>query len=251
MDLIIAYDSTESIIAGTKGTVNNIYIGILLTVLILLLFLGDPRVTIVAAVVIPASLISAFFPMDFSRFSINMMTLLAIATALGTLIANALVVIESIDQHLAHGKASVQAAIDGTKDAFVAVLASAGTNIVVFTPIAFMGGMVGQFMKHFGLTVVYATIFSIIASLSLTPMLCALLLQPRNLKGKSTERNNIFKKFFTLPHILLAILLAEYKIVFNKIFKYPKLTMLFSLLLVIGSYYPLHYLGNEFFAASD
>ncbi|MBD3272461.1 MAG: hypothetical protein GF384_08015, partial [Elusimicrobia bacterium] len=249
MKLAIAYDSTVFILTDTHKTVQNIFFGIILTVLILFVFLGDWRVTVIASVVIPTSLISAFFLMDLSEFSINFMTLLAIATSLGTLIANALVVIENVDMHMAQGKTPVQAAVDGTKGAAVAVFASAGTNLVVFTPIAFMGGIVGQFMQQFGLTVVYATIFSILASFSLTPMLCGLLLRPRRETTKKTR--SLLDYLRTLSESALASLIAEYHRVFKKLFSYPKTALLICLLLLIGGCYPLSFIGSEFVPASD
>ena len=251
MELVIAYDSTIHLLTETNNTLINILIGIVLTILILFLFLENLRVTFIAAIVIPTSLISAFFPMSFSHFSINFITLLAIATSLGTLIANALVVLESVDQKLNAGLDPINAAIKGTKEASVAVLASAGTNLVVFTPIAFMGGMVGQFMKQFGLTIIYVTIFSILASFSLTPMLCALLLKPRDKKESNGRNGNLLKKIFYFPQKLQKNLLGEYKIIFNKILKHPKSTLLISSLMVISTFFCLKYIGNEFTPASD
>ncbi len=250
MKLSISYDSTVRVIADTNSTLVNILLGIFLTVIILFLFLEDLRVTFIAAIVIPTSLISAFFPMDFSGFTINFVTLLAIATSLGTLIANALVVIESIDQELSRGKNSQDAAIDGTKGAMVAVLASAGTNLVVFTPISFMGGIVGQFMKSFGLTVVYATIFSILASFTLTPMLCGLILKPKK-KEHVSKKKNLLKWIFLFPQRVQKSALEEYHVIFKKIFKHPFITVLVSFIILISMGYPLKYIGSEFMPHSD
>ncbi|MBN1823825.1 MAG: efflux RND transporter permease subunit [Endomicrobiales bacterium] len=251
MELVIAYDSTKALLEDTKGTINNILIGIVLTVAILFLFLENIQVTLIAAVVIPTSLVSAFFPMAFSNFTINFITLLAIATSLGTLIANALVVLESVDQQLSRGKEPVEAAIDGTRDAAVAVFAAAGTNLVVFTPIAFMGGIVGQFMKQFGLTVVYATIFSILASFTLTPMLCALFLRKREKTNGGKLSESLLKRIFYYPQVLQKIALAEYHVIFRRILKNPLAAVIVSALVFISIFYPLRYIGNEFMAASD
>ncbi|MFH1415748.1 MAG: efflux RND transporter permease subunit [Elusimicrobiota bacterium] len=250
MKLSIAYDSTTRLIKDTKNTLVNIIIGILLTVVILFLFLENLRVTFIAAVVIPTSLISAFFPMQFSGFTINFITLLAIATSLGTLIANALVVIESVDRELSKGKSPQDAAIDGTQGAMVAVLASAGTNLVVFTPIAVMGGLVGQFMRSFGLTVIYATIFSILASFSLTPMLCGLLLKRRDHSGEN-GKGSLLRKIFLFPQRIQKWALDEYGIIFRKILRHPGLTILISIIIFISAGYPLRYIGSEFMPKSD
>lgn len=254
MKLEIAFDSSQFILKDTKITMMNILFGIILTIGILFFFLGDIRVTIVAAVVIPTSLISAAFLMDFSEFSINFMTLLAIATSLGTLIANALVVIESVALHLEHGKNPIEAAIEGTKEAAVPVLASAGTNLVVFTPIAFMGGIVGQFMKQFGLTVVYATIFSLLASFSLTPMLCGLLLRSKKEEKQLEKRSRVEAALGTLRALsrsFLSFLVAEYERIFKRLFKYHWLVPIACILILYLTGYPLKYIGGDFVPASD
>lgn len=251
--LAIGFDATTYIVESTNATVMNILYGIALTVLLLLLFLGNVRSTLVSALVIPTSIVSAFFLMDFSGCTINMITLLAIATALGTLIANALVIIESIDARLHKGEAATEAAINGTQDVALAVLASAGTNLVVFTPIAFMGDIVGQFMRQMGLTVVYATLFSILASFSLTPMLCALLM--RRVSSISltytTSASRVFHRWLSSTNTLLAFLLSEYRIVFDWTFRHPKLTLLIAALALLGTAYPVRHLGSEFIPRTD
>jgi len=249
MELKVAYDSTERLLKDTNNTLMNIIIGIALTVLILFLFLENLRVTFIAAVVIPTSLISAFFPMQFSGFSINFITLLAIATSLGTLIANALVVIESIDRELEKGKNPQDAAVDGTKGAAVAVFAAAGTNLVVFTPIAIMGGIVGQFMRSFGLTVIYATLFSILASFTLTPMMCGLFLKRRD--ESHNGNGSLLRKIFLFPQTLQKWALGEYHVIFNKTMRHPVITILLSLLICISVAFPLKYIGSEFMPSSD
>jgi len=140
-------------------------------------------------VVIPASLISTMFLVNASGFTINSMTLLAVATCMGTLIANAIIIIENVIAHLDKGQSPRESAVSGTKEVTMAVLAATGTNLVVFTPLAFMAGIAGQFFKSFGLTVIYATLFSLLSSFTLTPMLCGLLLRE---KRTNDSRKKIF-----------------------------------------------------------
>lgn len=254
--LEVAYDSTERIVTNTNNTLFDIVVGIMLTVVILYMFLGNFRVTVIAALVIPTSIVSTFLLVDFAKFSINMMTLLAVGTALGTLIANAIVIIEAVVAKMEKGLESVEAAIQGTKEVTLAVMASAGTNVVVFTPIAFMGGMVGQFMKQFGLTVVFATFFSILASFTLTPMLCGLLLNRKMVEHKDHSDDNwlqkILKKLIVHPvDAVMKFLLNEYKRIFNLIFKYPKSSLLVLLLIILSPAPIMKYIGSEFFSISD
>lgn len=246
MKLEVGNDTSKFIVSETKGTLWSIALGIFLTVVILFLFSGNFRTTVIAAVVIPSSIISALLLMDFSEFTVNFITLLAVATALGTLIANAIVIIESVMSHLQQGKDPKQAAIDGTKDVVVPVFAACGTNLVVFTPIAFMGGIIGQFMLQFGMTVVYATIFSILASFSLTPMMCGLLLKP--IKPGDEKKKNIFVRGverFTL------FLLNEYRAIFNVMFRFPKLWTLGVIASLVVAFSLVPYIGNEFIPTSD
>lgn len=172
-EMLIAADSSIAVADETDSTINGIILGVLLTVLVLLAFTRNWRSTIIAGVVIPASLIAGFFMMDGSGFTINALTLLAYSSALGTLVSNAIILIESALQEMRAGKEPEDAAIDGTKKVAVSVLAGVGTNVVVFLPLAFMGGIVGQFMVQFGMTVVYLTLLSLLFSFTLTPMMIA------------------------------------------------------------------------------
>jgi len=243
LELII--DTTEATLSDTINTVKNIILGIGLTVIVLIIFLGDWRGALISAIVIPTSIISTFFLMDLSHFSINFMTLLAFGTSIGTLIANALLIIENANNHLEKGKDSLTAAIDGTKEVLLSVIAGAGTNLVVFTPLAFMGGTVGQFMKQFGMTVVYATLFSILASVTLTPTLCALLLKdPR--KNKS-----VFKKLSNLVDKILDSIINGYRFFFNKMTRYPFLSIVVGMILFFSVIYPAKRIGFEFIPKSD
>lgn len=252
MDITVANDTTKFIINETLGTEWNILIGILLTVAILYFFTGQMKLTFIAAVVIPTSIVSTFYLMDASKFSINFMTLLAIATSLGTLIANAIVIIESVLMHLEKGKTPIAAAIEGTKEVAAAVIASTGTNLVVFTPIAFMGGIVGQFMRSFGLTVVYATLFSLLASFTLTPMLCGLLLKKKDaVVKKHFEWKNPFSIFVVWTENLMRFLLKEYQIIFKAMFRHPKLTIVITIFLFWCMRFVMPYVDSDFYPASD
>jgi HAE1 family hydrophobic/amphiphilic exporter-1 len=242
MNLVVATDTTEVILSNTYSTVWNIILGIILATIILFLFLGNVRVTLITVIVVPTSLISTFFLMDLSGFSINMVTLMAMAISVGTLIANALVIQENVSRHLEMKKSRFDSAVDGTKEVTVAVLASAGTNLVVFTPIAFMGEIVGQFMQQFGLTVVYATLFSILASFSVTPMLCALLLHP----GKQEEYKIVVKINKFIDKVI-----AEYRLIFNFIMRHRWKTVIVCVIAMFSIVFPLAFTGSEFFGNSD
>ncbi len=175
----ISQDSSTFIVDAVTDVLQNIAIGILLTSILLLLFLHDWRQMLVAALSMPTSVIASFLLIEASGFSINIMTLMALGISIGTLITNSILIIENITRFVKKGMDPFEAAEKGTTEVVVAVIAATLTNVVVFTPIAFMSGIIGRFFIQFGLTVVYATIFSLIISFSMVPMLSARLLRPR------------------------------------------------------------------------
>lgn len=183
----IARDASEFIRDAVQDIFRNILIGIALTTAVLFLFLHSWRGTLVAAVAMPATIIATFLAIDQAGFTINIMTLMALGITVGILVTNTIVVLESIYRHLDEGKAPGEATEVGTTEVAVAVAASALTNVVVFTPIAFMQGIMGQFFISFGLTVVFATLVSVLISFTLTPMLAAKLLRTHETQLEETE----------------------------------------------------------------
>ena len=234
----IVSDSSTHISQDTKDTINGIILGVIFTIIVLLAFTRNWRSTVIAGVVIPASLLSGFFLMNGSGFTINAMTLLAYATALGTLVSNAIILIESALTELRAGKTPEQAAEDGTRKVAIPVLAGVGTNVVVFLPLAFMGGIVGQFMLQFGMTVVYLTLLSLMFSFTLTPMMIAKLL--RLPKQQETKREITAHNNATRLHSWY-----EYQ------FKHPMFVILGAVLILIFSSQLMRFVGNEFSPSTD
>ncbi len=181
--LDVVQDQSEFIQASVNDVLLNMLIGILLTAIVLFFFLHSWRSTVIAAIAMPATVVSTFFLMDLAGFTLNVMTLMALGITVGILVTNTIVVLENIYRHLDRGEGPGQAAEEGTAEIAIAVAASTLTNIVVFVPIAFMEGIMGQFFYAFGLTVVFATIFSIFISFTLAPLLAA-----RLLEGDAGER---------------------------------------------------------------
>ncbi|MGD9546457.1 MAG: efflux RND transporter permease subunit [Candidatus Krumholzibacteriia bacterium] len=170
---------TASFVRDSRTDVlTNMAIGIALTGMLLFLFLHDWRPTLIAAVAMPVSVVAAFMLMEASGFTLNVMSLMALGISIGTLVTNSIIVLENISRLVGEGVEPKEAAARGTGEIAVAVLASTLTNVVVFTPIAFMSGLIGQFFRQFGLTVVYATLFSLVVSFTLVPMLAARMIRP-------------------------------------------------------------------------
>ncbi|MEK7298450.1 MAG: efflux RND transporter permease subunit, partial [Candidatus Margulisiibacteriota bacterium] len=166
-------DGSRQIKANVDDVKDSILIGITLTVIVVYLFLGNLRSTIITSLALPNSLIGAFILMAAAGFSINVMTLLALSLTVGLLIDDAIVVRENIFRHLEMGKPPVQAAIEGSKEVLLAVIATTFSVLAVFGPIAFLQGVVGQFFKEFGLTICFAMLISLFDALTIAPMLSA------------------------------------------------------------------------------
>jgi len=171
--MVISQDMSIFVKEALAGTRNNLLEGILTVGLVLFLFLREWRATLIVMLAIPTSLIAAVLAMQLAGFTFNMLSLMGLALCIGILVDDSIVVLENIYRHLKMGKSPEQAAIDGRSEIGLAALAITFSDIVVFTPIAFMSGMVGQFFRQFGLTVVFAALFSLFVSFTLTPMLAA------------------------------------------------------------------------------
>jgi len=182
----VARDASEFIRDALRDILRNMLIGIGLTTLVLFLFLHSWRGTVIAAAAMPATVIATFLALDQAGFTINVMTLMALGITVGILVTNTIVVLENIYRYLDKGSSPHEAAEHGTTEVAVAVVAAALTNLVVFTPIAFMRGIIGQFFAEFGLTVVFATLFSVLISFTLAPMLAARLLRTHETKLEET-----------------------------------------------------------------
>ena len=159
-----------------------------MAVLIILMFLLDPRGTFISSLALPTSVVGTFFVMFALGYSLNQMTLLALSLAIGLLIDDAVVVREAITHRLEQGEDPVSAASNGTKDVGLAVLATTFALVAVFIPVAFMPGMVGQFLQQFGITISVAVLISLFISFTLDPMLSARMARQR--KPGEVHREN-------------------------------------------------------------
>lgn len=209
--LSIVNDKSVFIESSVEDTLSNIFLGVLLTAFVLLFFLHDIRSTIIVALAMPFSIISTFLLLQMSGFSLNIMTLMGLSIAVGILVTNSVVVLENIFRHKEMGHDRREAAGRGTSEIAVAVIASTLTNIVVFLPIASMSSLIGQFFKEFALTVTYATIFSLIVSFTLTPMMASLILPDADTKkhplGQKLE--NMFHAWERWYKKILTVILAK------------------------------------------
>jgi multidrug efflux pump len=182
LELGIGFDNTEPIRDSISEVQQTIFLAFLLVVLIIFAFLRDWRSTLIPLVVIPISLVGAFFVMYAFNFSINVLTLLALVLAIGLVVDDAIVVLENIYTKIEEGKPPMQAGVEGTREIFFAVVATSVSLVVIFTPIIFMGGLTGQLFKEFGLVIAGAVAISSFVALTLTPMLSTRLLKQHDEK---------------------------------------------------------------------
>jgi HAE1 family hydrophobic/amphiphilic exporter-1 len=171
--LRVVRDNSVAIRRSVSDVVHELLLGAALTVVIVLLFLNDWKATVITSLALPVSVISSFILMDALGFTLNTLTLMALSLSIGILIDDAIVVVENIVRHRQLGEDAITAAGEGTREIFLAVLATTLSIVAVFVPVAFMGGIVGRFFFQFGLTVAWAVLVSLFVSFTLTPMLSA------------------------------------------------------------------------------
>ncbi|MHB1198157.1 MAG: efflux RND transporter permease subunit [Polaromonas sp.] len=167
-------DAARPIRVAVTNVRETLIEGALLTMLIVFLFLNSWRSTVITGLTLPISIIGTFLFMNLFGFTINMITLMALSLSVGLLIDDAIVVRENIVRHVQMGKARYLAALDGTQEIGLAVLATTFSIVAVFLPIGFMGGIIGKFFHEFGVTIVAAVLISMFVSFTLDPMLSSI-----------------------------------------------------------------------------
>ncbi len=172
-ELVEAMDSSRFIRTAVRDVAVDLAWGAVLASITVLLFLRNARSTLIAAVAIPSSLLGSLVFFYFFGFTLNTMTLMALSLSIGILIDDAIVVLENVYRHVEEGEEPAAAALKGTNEIALAVVATTLSLCAVFVPIAFMGGVVGRFFREFGLVATSAILISMLVSLTLTPMMCS------------------------------------------------------------------------------
>ena len=231
---------------GIQNSVNNVQQtmieGGLLTIAIVFLFLHSWRSTVITGLALPISVFGSFMVMAAFGFTLNVLTLMALSLAIGILIDDAIVVRENIMRHIGFGKTHRQAALDGTNEIGLAVLATTFCIVAVFLPVAFMGGLIGRFFFQFGVMVSAAVLISLFVSFTLDPMLSSVWYDPqahgtgrfaRIVNGAQERANRVYRG------------------VLGWALRWPKLTLLIALATFVGSFALPKYIGFEFVPEAD
>ena len=188
-------DSARPIRVSVANVKQTLIEGAFLTVAIVFLFLNSWRSTVITGLTLPIAIIGTFLFMDLLGFTINMVTLMAMSLCVGLLIDDAIVVRENIVRHVQMGKTPYNAAMDGTQEIGLAVLATTLSIVAVFAPIGFMGGIIGKFFHQFGLTIVAAVLISMFVSFTLDPMLSSIWHDPAiDNHGKPFKPDTFYNK---------------------------------------------------------
>ncbi|WP_397458044.1 multidrug efflux RND transporter permease subunit [Pseudomonas asplenii] len=201
----IAYDATLFIQASINEVIKTLFEAVLIVIVVVFLFLGALRSVVIPVITIPLSMVGVLFFMQLMGYSINLLTLLAMVLAIGLVVDDAIVVVENIHRHIEEGKTPLEAALEGAREIALPVVSMTITLAAVYAPIGFLQGLTGALFKEFALTLAGAVVISGIVALTLSPMMCALLLRHNaNASGLAHRLDQLFeglkRRYRTLLH---------------------------------------------------
>ncbi|MFQ2344405.1 multidrug efflux RND transporter permease subunit [Aeromonas dhakensis] len=230
MEANVLYDSTVAINESIHEVIKTIAEAAAIVLVVITLFLGSFRAVIIPIITIPLSLIGVVMVMQMFGFSINLMTLLAMVLAIGLVVDDAIVVLENVDRHVKEGEDPFRAAIIGTREIAVPVIAMTVTLAAVYAPIALMGGITGSLFKEFALTLAGAVFVSGIIALTLSPMMCAKMLKANEEPGKfeSTVHHLLERMTVRYDAMLHAVMQKRIVVVLFAVIVFASLPMLFK-----------------------
>lgn len=241
----VVYDQSHFVRDSLSNTLKTLLEGLVTTGLVLYLFLRGWKSSMAVMIAIPTSLIATFFLMYLAGFTFNMMSLMGMALCIGILVDDSIVVLENIHRFLAMGKSADVAAEEGRNEIGMAAIAMTLCDVVVFLPIAFMQSATGQFFKQFGMTIVFATLMSLVVSFTLTPMLASRFYKNgvEEPKGKLWSRLDAFE----------AQTIAKYDVLLRKCIEKPKKLVLGVAVAFAAAValVPLGIVGSEYMPRTD
>ena len=267
-ELTVVLDNSEFIRESVAAVLEDLFLAILITGIVILVFLHTVRSTFIVMLGVPSSIIFTFLVMWLLGFSLNQLTLLALTLVIGILVDDSIVVIENIQRHLDMGKPPKQAAIEGRAEIGLAAMTITLVDVVVYLPVAFMTGIVGQFFFSYGVTIAAAALASLFIAFTLTPMLAGLWLkdptQPdRPLRGLRKFFYYLFWPIVKIWNGFVFIfekafdLLARFYELTLRFFLYNFATQMLAVLLAVGALYggislvTGGFVGSEFFPQED
>lgn len=238
-------DASVYIRSNISDIQEAVVIAIILTVLTVLFFLGSLRATIITAISLPITLIGAFIIMYCADFTINVITMLALSLAVGLLVDDAIVVVENIYRKIESGMKPIEASIASSREILMAVVAISAVVISVFTPISFLRGTVGQYLKQFGLTISFAMMISLVVAISIIPVLCAYL------SGQNKKSHKHHEKKISRLDAFQTYLEDRYEGALKFSIKHPAIIIISTLIIIAGSIVAFTKVPKTFMTESD
>ncbi|HET8770061.1 MAG TPA: efflux RND transporter permease subunit [Gemmatimonadaceae bacterium] len=249
-ELQVVRDNSVTIRQSVEDVIHELVLGALLTVVIVMLFLNDWKATVITSLALPVSVISSFVLMRALDFTLNVLTLMALSLSIGILIDDAIVVIENIVRHREMGQGHRVAALRGTREIQLAVMATTLAIVAVFVPVAFMGGIIGRFFFQFGLTVAWAVLVSLFVSFTLTPMLSAHWgVDPH--RAEDHGRGNFLTRGITVFNDWFDRQAQYYRSVVDWAVHHRKTTLLVAFASFVGAFMLFPFIGGGFMPESD
>lgn len=252
--IAVSDDRSTFINNSLNDTKRTLLEGVIMTGVVLLFFLREWRSVFIVMVAIPTSIIATFMMMFLFGYTFNLLSLMGLSLCVGILVDDSIVVLENIHRHMKMGKGPVQAAIDGRGEIGMAAIAITLSDVVVFGPIAFMQGMVGQMFRQFGLTVVVATLFSLFISFTLTPMMASRFYKESVEGEKLQPRKTKIKAWAWIGELtgrLGDLVVAFYRGLLTWSLQHRLKVLSVVLLAIIGSVALMPAIGFEFMSKTD
>lgn len=241
----VIVDTSDNIRNTIDSLVETVLYALLFVVIVVFFFLGRWRATLIITLTIPISLIASFIYLALTGNSLNIVSLSALSISIGMVVDDAIVVLENVTTHIERGSDPRQAAVHGTNEVAVSVIASTLTLIAVFFPLTMVTGMTGVLFRQLGWMVTIMMIISTVCALSLTPMLCSLLLR------RNTSHGRLYTLFFTPVNIALDAVDNAYASLLRRVTTHRTLTILVCLGTFVGSVFLMKHVGTEFFPTAD
>ena len=243
LDIIV--DTSDNIRNTISSLVETVLYALLFVILVVFFFLGRWRATLIITITIPISLIASFIYLAMTGDSLNIVSLSALSISIGMVVDDAIVVLENVTTHIERGADPKQAAVHGTNEVAISVVASTLTLIAVFFPLTLVTGMTGVLFRQLGWMVTIMMIISTVCALSLTPMLCSQLLRRVNRHGK------LYNKIFTPISRGLDAFDNGYARLLHWVIGHKTVTIIACLATFVGSLMLLGHVGTEFFPTND
>lgn len=233
----VTYDATIFVVKSIEEVVQTLFEAIVLVLIVVFVFLGNFRATLVPILAVPVSLVGTFAGFAALGFSINLLTMFGMVLAVGIVVDDAIVVVEAVELHIEHGLPPMEATEKAMDEVSGPVMAIALVLCAVFVPVAFMGGMTGVMYKQFAITLAVSVLLSALVALTMTPALCSLLLRPRSEKGII---DYLFGWFFKLFDIVFGWFTHLYTAIVRFLVK----NLIVSFLIIGAVYYGAYHLAT-------